>query len=209
MRYFHTCLLVLSGWLLLTACNHHETYADQKKKERSAINQFLADSKISVISESTFKQNGCVTDGSKNEYVLFENTGVYMQIVRMGCGEKLKDGETANVLCRYNEYNLFTDSLQTTNNVLHYSSRPDKMSVTKTSGTFTASFSYGVMVDYYGTSVPSGWLVPFAYINVGRPVNETDEVAQVKLIVPHSEGQRLATQGVYPCYYEITFERGV
>ena len=147
MRYFHTCLLVLSGWLLLTACNHHETYADQKKKERSAINQFLADSKISVISESTFKQNGCVTDVSKNEYVLFENTGVYMQIVRMGCGEKLKDGETANVLCRYNEYNLFTDSLQTTNNVLHYSSRPDKMSVTKTSGTFTASFSYGVMVD--------------------------------------------------------------
>ena len=110
MRYFHTCLLVLSGWLLLTACNHHETYADQKKKERSAINQFLADSKISVISESTFKQNGCVTDVSKNEYVLFENTGVYMQIVRMGCGEKLKDGETANVLCRYNEYNLFTDS---------------------------------------------------------------------------------------------------
>jgi len=137
MRYLRTCLLILSGWLLLSACNHH------------------------VISESTFKQNGCVTDVSKNEYVLFENTGVYMQIVRMGCGDKLKDGETANVLCRYNEYNLFTDSLQTTNNVLHYSSRPDKMSVTKTSGTFTASFSYGVMVDYYGTSVPSGWLRPF------------------------------------------------
>jgi hypothetical protein len=209
MRNIRICILALFGLILFSACNHHETYADQKKKERAAINQYLVDAKIKVISESTFKQNGYITNVSNNEYVLFENTGVYMQIVRMGCGEKLKNGETANVLCRYNEYNLFTDSLQTSNRVLHYSSRPDKMSVTKNSGTFTASFSYGVMVDYYGTSVPSGWLVPFAYINLGRPVNETDEVAYVKLIVPHSEGQKMATQAVYPCYYEITFERGV
>lgn len=209
MKKFSIWLIAVAAIVLCSACNDHETYADQKKKERSAINQYLADSKINVISESTFKQNGYVTDVSKNEYVLFDNTGVYMQIVRMGCGEKIKDGETVSVLCRYNEYNLFTDSLQTTNNVLYYSSRPDKMSVTKNSGTFTATFSYGAMVDFYGTSVPSGWLVPFAYINVGRPIEETDEVALVKLIVPHSEGQRMATASVYPCYYEITYERGV
>ena len=211
MRYLRTCLLILSGWLLLSACNHHETYADQKKKERSAINQFLADSKINVISESTFKQNGCVTDVSKNEYVLFENTGVYMQIVRQGCGEKIKKGETCRVLCRYSEVNLLTDSLQSINNIQYWAAVVDKMDVTNTSGTFTASFVAGESVmasDYGSTAVPAGWLTPLSYINVGRVTSEDDELAKVRLIVPHTQGQQYASSSVYPCYYEITYERG-
>ena len=31
-----------------------------------------------------------------------------MQIVRRGCGERIKNGESVNVLCRFNEYNLLT-----------------------------------------------------------------------------------------------------
>ena len=61
----------------------------------------------------------------------------------------------------------------------------------------------------YGNSVPSGWLVPLSYINLGRPQNPTDEIAKVKLIVPHSQGQSYATQSVYPCYYIITYEKGI
>jgi len=202
-------------WMLLviilcaTSCNDTETYADQKKKERSAIKQFIIDQNIKVISEEDFKKD-TITDVSKREFVLFENTGVYMQIVRRGCGEKIKSGQTVNVLCRFNEYNLLTDSLILTNNVLYYASLPDKMAVTNTLGTFTATFVSGIMQQaYQTTSVPSGWLVPLSYVNVGRPLSEEDEVAKVKIIVPHSQGTQTATASVCPCFYELTYEKGI
>lgn len=114
-----------------------------------------------------------------------------MQIIDKGCGSKIKDGETVNVLCRFDEYNLLTDSLQYSNNNLYYAAMVDKMSVRNTSGTFTASFDTGSSVMYLvnsSTSVPSGWLVPFTYVNIGRPKLESDKIAKVKLIVPSAQG---------------------
>lgn len=134
-----------------------------------------------------------------------------MQIVREGCGEKIKNGETTTVLCRFSEKNIMTDTLQLTNDVLQFASIVDKMSVTNNSGTFTGSFISGesIMASFYGsTSVPGGWLVPLTYIKVGRPENDGDEIAKVKLIVPHTQGHTYASSGVYPCYYIITYERG-
>ena len=100
-------------------------------------------------------------------------------------------------------------------NLLTYAAVVDKMSVTNTSGTFQGSFdtSSSLMYSVYGraqqnTAVPSGWLIPFTYINVGRPVKATDETAKVRLIVPHKQGHLYATRGVYPCLYTLTFERG-
>lgn len=194
------------------SCDDTESYADQKKKERAAINSYITKNKIKVISESEFLAQDTTTDVSKNEYVLFDNTGVYMQIIRKGCGEKLKDGETATVLCRFTEWNLLTDSLQLTNDILGLAAQVDKMSVKNTSGTFKASFVAGssVMNTMYGTtSVPSGWLVPLTYIKLGRPSNPDEEIAKVKLIVPHTQGHQYATSGVYPCLYEITYQRGL
>lgn len=196
----------------LMSCDDTESYADQKKKERAAINSYITNNKIKVISENEFFAQDTTTDVSKNEYVLFDNTGVYMQIIREGCGEKLKDGETATVLCRFSEWNLLTDSLQLTNDILGLAAQVDKMSVKNTSGTFKASFIEGssVMYSVYGTaSVPSGWLVPLTYIKLGRPSNPDEEIAKVKLIVPHTQGQQYATSGVYPCLYEITYQRGL
>lgn len=114
-----------------------------EKRERTAIAKFVADSAIHVISEEQFAANGYKTDVSKNEYVLFTSKGVYMQIIRNGCGEKIKDGETATVLCRFTEKNILTDSVQLTNDILYYGSIVDKMNVTNNSGTFTASFING------------------------------------------------------------------
>ena len=57
------------------------------------------------------------------------------------------------------------------------------------------------------TSVPAGWLVPLTYVNIGRPVEDDDEIAKVRLIVPHSQGTVDASSSVFPCYYEITYER--
>lgn len=205
-------LFALAAIFTLMSCDDTESYADQKKKERAAINSYITKNKIKVISESEFLAQDTTTDVSKNEYVLFDNTGVYMQIIRKGCGEKLKDGETATVLCRFTEWNLLTDSLQLTNDILGLAAQVDKMSVKNTSGTFKASFVAGssVMNTMYGTtSVPSGWLVPLTYIKLGRPSNPDEEIAKVKLIVPHTQGHQYATSGVYPCLYEITYQRGL
>lgn len=200
-----------------SSCNNDETYADQLKTERDAINNYISSHHIKVITESEFYQKDSVTDTAANEYVYFGNTGLYMQIVNKGCGEKIKRGETVRVLCRYNEYNLLEnpDTMQSSNNVLYYQAIVDKMTITNTSGTFTGYFdaNSSVMYETYGssgsgTAVPSGWLVPFAFINVGRPVTATDQLAKVRLIVPSTQGQANATTAVYPCFYEITFERG-
>lgn len=206
-------LFAFAAIFTLMSCDDTESYADQKKKERAAINSYITKNKIKVISESEFLAQDTTTDVSKNEYVLFDNTGVYMQIIRKGCGEKLKDGETATVLCRFTEWNLLTDSLQLANNISASEfNHPDIMIVKNTSGTFKASFVAGSSVMYaiYGsTSVPAGWLTPLTYIKIGRPANPGEEIAKVKLIVPHTQGHQYATSGVYPCLYEITYQRGI
>lgn len=213
MKKITIILLALVTALTVVSCRDHETYADQKKKEVSAINQFIADSAVNVISETVFFAQGSKTDVDKNQFVLFEASGVYMQIVREGCGEKLKDGETANVLCRFTERNLLlgADSIQLSNETLRYAWFPEKMAVKNTSGTFSGSFVKGQSLMYtaYGSAaVPSGWLVPLAYINLGRPSADGEETALVRLIVPHTQGHEYANLGVYPCLYDITYERG-
>ena len=199
----------LVALLLVSSCSHYETYAEQTEKERNAIREFLNEKKINVISEATFKAQNYTTDVSKNEFVLFDNTGVYLQIVRKGCGSPIANGETTSVLCRFKEYNILTDSLILTNEVMKLSYLVDKMNVTRTSDSFTASFVEGAMyTQYQSASVPAGWLVPLLYINVGRLEKEEDEIAKVNIIVPHSQGHQSAVTGVYPCYYEITYQKG-
>ena len=212
MRKIQIAIFAIIGIIAFASCSDSETYADQKKKERTAINKFIADSTINVISESTFYAQDSTTDVSKNQYVLFESSGVYMQIIRKGCGEKIKDGENVTVLCRFKEYNLLqsADSAQLSN--MSNAWLVDKIMVKRKSGTFSASFDTGssmMYTAYSSAAVPNGWLVPLSYVNIGRPTKEGDEIAKVKLIVPHSQGQQYAQQNVYPCLYELTFQRGI
>lgn len=210
-KLIYMLMAVATLAVTFVSCNDFETYAEKRDKERAAITRFIADSTITPISEEQFKNQGYTTNVSKNEYVLFENSGVYMQIVRQGCGSKIADGETVDVICRFREVNVMTDSLLLSNLNYTFASKPEKMTVRNTSGTFTGTFdpSSSVMYEAYSsTAVPSGWLVPLRYINVGRQNEEGQEVAKVKLIVPASEGQTYAAQNVYPCYYEITYQRG-
>lgn len=203
---------------LFAACNDYETYSDLKKKERQAISKFLVDSAINVISEKQFEEQGQTTDLKKNQYVLLDKSGVYMQIIRKGCGQQVESGKTVNVLCRFSETNILTDSMLIRNDIvgtiymngqyIDVSQYVDKMTVQRNGSTFQASFVSGMMQLYHGTSsVPSGWLVPLLYINVGRPLQEGDKIAKVKLIVPHSQGTQTASQSVYPAFYVITYQR--
>ena len=232
-----TIALLMALGAILTACNNDETYAEKKEKERDAIASFIRRDAaimyegdtvmhvgtIDVISEDQFHAQDSMTrvefhydsDGrlvyDRNEYVLF-GSGVYMQILRKGVGEKLESGRSKRVIARYFEYNILADSIQTRNDILYFSTTPDIIDISNSYGTFTATFSTdnggGAMYRFYNsTSVPSGWLVPFTYIRLGRQVNENDEIAKVRLIVPHSQGHSQANQNVYPCFYEITFQQ--
>ena len=201
-------LICIAAIAVLSSCNDYETYGDKKEKERNAISKFISDYSIIVIDEDQFVLQGCTTDTARNEFVKLNKSGVYMQIVRPGCGEKLKSGETANICCRFREYNIEADSATFRNNTDVYANTVDVMRVTNTSGTYSGSFTQGIMLSVYQTaSVPAGWLVPFAYIKIGRPKSLTDEKAKVRLIIPHSQGHAIATQDVLPYFYEITYEK--
>lgn len=210
----------------IMSCSDDETYAEQKERERNAINGFLdrgvsilnqdGDTvlhvgKIQVIDENQFLRQDTTT--SENEYVLFGNSGVYMQLVRRGVGSKLESGQSKQVVARYLEYNIMGDSILTTNRVSYYGTTPDVMDISNTYGTFTASFYVdpkaggGLMYrSYNSTEVPAGWLVPFTYIHLGRRINQGDDIAKVRLIVPHTKGTARARQYVYPCFYEIEYQ---
>lgn len=205
-------------------CKDDVTYAEMRKTENKSIESFLKkgcmvkaeDGKttvfsvdpIKVISEEQFEANDSMTDVSKNEYVLFAGSGVYMQIVRKGCGEKLKSGENCRVICRFHEFNISTDSLQLSNRVASLEQLPDVMSVSNNEGKFTASFLSGLMYQMYGSAVPGGWMMALPFVNLGRQSDKDDEIAKVRLIVPSSEGQSYASKGIYACFYEITMQRG-
>lgn len=205
MRKTVYAVLAMVAALAFASCDDTETYGEKKEKEQDAINAFISEEGIRVISEGQFHAQGDSTSVEKNEFVYLDNSGVYMQIVRRGCGSELEEGKQVNVLCRYTEYNILDRAMQTRND---YEPRTyDKMTVVRNGATYTASFVSGVMYSTYGSSVPTGWLVPFAYVNIGRQDAPGEEIAKVKLIVPHSQGQVYASSNVYPCYYVITYQR--
>lgn len=204
------------GSTTLTSCSDEETYAEQKERERDVIDRYIANAGIKVITEREFEEKGYTTDVAANEFVLFSKSGVYMQIKNKGGGEKIKVGETKEILMRFYEYNLNDPNNSTLYNDGEPSRAPlvEKMSVTNNSGTFTAYFENdasqstpSMMAQRYGnTAVPSGWIVPLSYINIGRP--SPTGLAQVELILPHSQGHSEATAQVTPFRYKITFEEG-
>lgn len=220
MKKFLFAIIAFAAVFSFAACDDTETYAEQRDRERDSIAAFIRNEHITVIAENQFKERYnsgvTVTDTAKNEYVLIESNGVYMQIVDMGCGETIKDGETAYVLVRFDEYNLGTralicdDSWQLSNNVTYYSPNPEKLTITNTSGTFEGTFdSSSLMYSTYSSSaVPTGWLEPFTYIKVGRPKDSSEKIAHVRLIVPHTYGTYTASSSVYACYYDLYIQRG-
>ena len=235
MKKFLFAIMAIAALFSFAACNDTETYKDLRDRELDSISSFLRHENVKVISEEEFKNrwekkqkdNSVVlTDTSKNnnEYVLFNSNGIYMQVLDMGCGDYIQKGETTDVLVRFYEYNLglkaaiCKESLQLTNNTVVYSYMLDKMSVTNNSGTFTGSFdtSNSLMAatynssTYYGTSgtVPSGWLIPFSWVKIGRPKSDSEHVAHVRILVPHSYGTTAASGSVYACLYDMTLQRG-
>ncbi len=210
MRKAISVVLSVLCLVALVACDDYETYGEKKDKERDAINQFIADSAIVVINQAQFNSQGNTTNLERNEFVYLDNSGVYMQIVRKGCGKPVADGESTVLLVRFYEQ-CIQDTLAIFNDASPW--EPDYMSISRSGSTYSGSFTSGRWYSTYASSysgtatVPNGLLVPFPYINVGRPRTADDEIAKVRLIVPHSQGHTMASSYVYAYYYEMTFEK--
>lgn len=182
----------------------HDNYTELKLKERQAIIDYISHQEITVISESDFENRNHKTDVSRNEFVFFERTGVYMQIVHEGCGTALNDGDVRNSLVRFYEKNLIDTTNILTNFYPPYS--VDKMIICRSGNTYTGSFTEGLMLASYGAAVPAGWLTFLPYIIIGRPTSTEEQIAKVRLIVPHTMGHQFAAESVTPYYYEITIQ---
>lgn len=195
-------LLLCCGFMLVSACSESETYGEKKQEERDAISSYISTNKIQVINESQFKAQGDSTSVEKNEYVYLNNSAVYMQIVSKGNGSEIPNGQT-NLLTRFSEYSIMGGYYSLTNFTTSY--LYDKLTVTRSDATYYGSFASGKMYSTYGASVPSGWLIPLNYVKIGRYTVD-NEIAHVKLIVPHTQGTSTASGNVYPYAYEIYYQ---
>lgn len=215
-----TTIFILTFCSLLTtffSCKDTETYAEMKDKEKKAITAFIKDNDITgpitVISENTFYAQDSTTNLERNEYVLFEEDGIYMQIISKGSGktfvemakEQPDSTVTKNVLCRFLEYDI--ESADTTNTNFHTPSIVDKMLVKYThySHSYMASFTEGAMKSNNVTAVPKGWFKPFNFIRLSK---DAGKVAKVRMIIPHASGTSNASGYVLPFYYEISYQLG-
>ena len=199
----NTFLFLLFLAVCFTSCDDTVTYSEMKEKEREAVAAYISEKNINVISWEDFVSNDSTTDVTKNEYVLVDD--VYMQIVNNPIknnpkARAIQNGENVDLLARFSEYNIQDGDTITAN---LYAASSDEMRVTNNSGSYTATFTSGVMSSVYGNSVPTGWLVPLRFLTFTR---KQSNLAKVNIIVPHTKGTSNAATYVYPCHYYIIFQ---
>lgn len=190
LTLFFLSLLALT--ISFQACDNSKTYAEMLDEEKDAINDFIKDHNIKVISQSQFYAQDSVTNLDENEFVQLAS-GVYMQIVDKG-SDNIADTVKNNdeILVRFMEYDIIRKDTALSN--LTAAETVDAFRYTVTSSSIAGLFLQGYMMAYYTTAVPAGWLVPLEYVR---------DRAHVRLIVPSKMGTQNAIQAVYPYYYDI------
>lgn len=215
-------LSLLTAGSLFQACDNSKTYAEMLEDEKNAVEKFIRDSAIQVISVEEFERNDTVTNLDRNEYVFFSSDGVYMQIVDRGhedinTDETSEDNRTeaekneaakfvdGNVICtRYLEIDMFTREIMAFNVPLEeYMNAGDIYSIplvfryvkkeTYSAGTFI-DMDYAWASLNQTTAVPQGWLLSLPYLR---------DNAHVRLIVPSKMGHQTSQRDVTPFYYDI------
>ena len=214
---------------VLQGCNKGITYADQKENEKDDIQSWILKHDYKIISEEQFYKQDSLTN--ENEFVLLKESGVYMNIIQRGKGKRILDDGRYTIISRYLEIalsgieNFFVTGDTLSGNMKlrnypvfgpenwglpQYMAQPDNYILTIDKNNYKASFKENSMMAYvYKTaSVPSGWLIPLRFLKPANsiPTLPSEDIARVKLIVPHSQGSAQAMKYVYPCLYEITYQ---
>lgn len=182
------------------ACDDTMTYAEMKEREDDAIDAFIRDSSITVITQSEFYAQDSTTNLERNEFVQLAS-GVYMQIVDKGIeGDTVKNND--EIMVRFTEYNILDNYLSYSN--LTIASMVEGFRYTVSTSSIAGIFLTDGYAGYYpstvlggSTAVPAGWLVPWNYIY---------NKSHVKLIVPSDMGTQNAMSGVVPYYYDIYYQ---
>ena len=215
--------------LFFQSCNKGITYAEQKENEKNDIQSWIVKHDYKIISEEQFYKQDSLTN--ENEFVLLKESGVYMNIIQRGKGNRILDDGRYTIISRYLEIalsgieNFFVTGDTLSGNMKlknypvfgpenwslpKYMTQPDDYILTIDKNTYKASFKENSMMAYvYKTaSVPSGWLIPLRFLKPANsiPTLPSEDIARVKLIVPHSQGSAQAMKYVYPCLYEITYQ---
>ena len=216
-KIYYLLAIIGASTFGIQSCDDGKTYAEMKEDEADAINRYINQNDIEVIDEATFAAQDSVTIG-ENQYVLLDESGVYMHVSYRGDGNELLQEGTHDMVARFVEVALQTrsemfeagDTLMANMYVRNsdYYIEGEEFKLTISGGSYSASFlrndSYSMYGLYSTAAVPSGWLIPLRYLKPSR-TTRSDRQARVKLIVPHSEGTSTAQSYVYPCYYEIAY----
>lgn len=219
---------LLTAGSLFQACQNSKTYAEMLEDEKNAVDRFIQDSAIHVISMEEFERNDTVTKAKANgdaydEFVLFSSQGVYMQIIDRGCGDydKSKDstgkGYTdeekekdkfidGNIICtRYEETNIATRALASFN--IPVDEYADAGQLYTYPAVFryvkAATYSAGTFIemDFVWSKYYASTVVPQGWL-LALPYLRDN--AHVRLIIPSKMGHMSAQQDVTPYFYDIT-----
>lgn len=194
--FFLTLMALCIGF---QACDDTKTYAEMLEDEDNAIEAFIRDSNITVISQSQFYAQDSTTDPAKNEFVQLAS-GVYMQILDKGVEDKSDTVKNNDIiLVRFSEYDVLNKYTSYSNLDIVYMVDEFRYVVTSSSiaGIFTGGNYMYSTSSSVNTAVPAGWLVPLEYVR---------NKAHVKLIVPSKMGGNVGMQNVIPYYYDIKYQ---
>ena len=205
-------LSLLAAGGIFQACDDSKTYAEMLEDEKNAVNKFIKDKGIRIISQDEFEKNDTVTNLDRNEYVALSD-GVYMQIVDRGSAENKTDTFANNneICVRYIEEDIMTRDTTCFNVFLEEWGDANQLYTNPAVFRYVAegSYVYGtfIQMDYYwasyyqSTAVPAGWLLALPFVR---------NYAHVRLIVPSKVGHSSAQQYVNPYYYDIwTFSKAL
>ena len=197
-------LSLLAAGGIFQACDDSKTYAEMLEDEKNAVNKFIKDKRIQIISQDEFEKNDTVTDLIRNEYVALSD-GVYMQIVDRGSAENKTDTFANNneICVRYIEEDIMTRDTTCFNVFLEEWGDANQLYTNPAVFRYVAegSYVYGTfiqmdytwMITYQSTAVPAGRLLALPFVR---------NYAHVRLIVPSKVGHSSAQQYVNPYYYD-------
>lgn len=164
------------------ACSSSETYADKLKNERKNISRFINEHNIVVLNQ--YPASGVFEE---NEYFRDPLTGVYINVIDSGNGNRVSVSKRSEVNVRFDgAMTLPTNESDTTTNNLP--------------GSQPISFTYGITATYSNSNVGS---FDYYYLSTGitAPLQYVGENARVRLIVPFASGSNYQLAAFRAMYY--------
>ena len=168
--------------VVFAACSSSETYADKLKNERKNISRFINEHNIVVLNQ--YPASGVFKE---NEYFRDPLTGVYINVIDSGNGNRASSSKRSEVNVRFwDAMTLPTaDSDTISNNV---------------AGLQPISFTYGIVATYSSNNTSS---LDYYYLSTGitAPLQYVGENARVRLIVPFATGSTYQLAAFKAMYY--------